>query len=65
MSQTNELLYHRYVKQVSKLGVPRYDAKDIVETALSAGKGAEVEMYINYAITLKYGLSLPKSKIMV
>jgi hypothetical protein len=61
----NELLYRRYLKQVVKCGVPRPQAEEIVDTAFSAGKGQSVEMYINYAITLKYGLKLPKQKITI
>lgn len=51
----NEITYHRYVKQVSRFGIPKADAKDIVETAILAGHGNNIEMYIQYAITLKYG----------
>ena len=62
---TNEILYRRYLKQVIKCGVPRPQAEEIVDTAFSAGKGESVEMYINYALTLKYGFKCPKQKITI
>ncbi|UUV47135.1 hypothetical protein [Bacillus phage vB_BanS-Thrax5] len=31
-------------------------AEEIVETAISTGKGQNVEQYISYAMTLVYGL---------
>lgn len=61
----NDLSYIRYVKKVMKYGIPRPDAKEIVESAMLAGNGKEVEMYLTYAITLKYGLKLPKQKLTV
>lgn len=54
----DELLYRRYLKQVEKFGIPHRQAEEIVDVALSAGKGLDVEMYIDYAITLKYGLKV-------
>lgn len=52
----NELLIKRYEKQVAKYGVGREMARDIVLTAYETGKGKNIEMYINYAIDLVYGL---------
>lgn len=52
----NELQAHKYIKVVMKYGIPKIMAKEIVYTALETSKGRNVEMYINYAIDLQYGL---------
>ena len=52
----NELLLRRYEKQVMKSGVPKLMAREIVETAYEASKGKNMETYIDYAMTLVYGL---------
>jgi hypothetical protein len=54
----NELMALRLTKKVQGYGVPKMMAKEIVETALQASKGKNVEMYIDYAITLTYGLKV-------
>lgn len=53
----NEILTRRYIKKVMSKGIPKLMAKNIVETALETSKGNNVEMYIDYAITLTYGLN--------
>lgn len=58
----DELIYRRYLRKVEKFGIPRPQAEEIVDTAFSASKGQSVEMYINYAITLKYGLKVKSCK---
>jgi len=53
----NEVMHKKYVKSVMTRGVSKYMAEEIVETAISTGKGKNVEQYINYAMTLVYGLN--------
>lgn len=52
----NEILTRKYIKQVQGYGIPKTMAKEIVHTAMETSKGNNVEMFINYAITLTYGL---------
>lgn len=54
----NEILIRKYVKKVMAYGVAKYMAKEIVETAMSASKGKNVDTYIEYAMTLVYGLKV-------
>jgi hypothetical protein len=54
----NELLARRLIKKVQGYGIPTLMAKDIVQTALQTSKGRNVEMYVDYAITLTYGLQV-------
>lgn len=56
----NEILARKYIKQVTRYGIPKLMAKEIVETALYTSRGTNVEMYINYAIDLVYGLGFTK-----
>lgn len=56
----NEVLAHRLVKKVQGYGIPKLIAKDIVATALEASNGKNIEMYINYAVDLVYGLGFTK-----
>lgn len=56
----NEVMVHKYVKQVIGYGIPKLMAKDIVVTAMEAGKGKNIEMYINYALDLTYGMGFTK-----
>ena len=42
-------------------GIPKYMASEIVHSAIDASKGENINLYIDYAITLTYGLNL-KSK---
>jgi hypothetical protein len=56
----NDILIRKHVKQVMRYGVSKHMAKEIVETAYTASKGKNIEMYINYAITLTYGLGFSK-----
>lgn len=53
----NELQTYRYVKKVMSRGIPKMMAKEIVETAIETSKGKNIELYIDYAITLTYGLN--------
>lgn len=53
----NEVLYYKYFKKVIGLGINKSMAKEIVLTALETSNGKNIEMYINYAITLTYGLN--------
>jgi len=52
----NEVLHRRYVREVQSHGVPKYMAQEIVDTAMETSKGKDVSKYINYAMTLVYGL---------
>ncbi|MGD1416406.1 hypothetical protein P9294_gp084 [Bacillus phage FADO] len=52
----NEILIRKYVKSILKNGISKEMAKEIVMTAYEVGKGKNMEMYINYAIDLTYGL---------
>jgi hypothetical protein len=61
----NDVSFYRYVKSVERLGIRKHDAKEIVETAIRASKGHNVEMYIRYAITLRYGFTPVNNKITV
>lgn len=54
----NELQARRLLNKVMGYGINKQMAKDIVETALQASKGHNVELYIDYAITLTYGLKV-------
>ncbi|MER2008829.1 MAG: hypothetical protein ABS939_15365 [Psychrobacillus sp.] len=54
----NELMARRFIKKVQGYGISKQMAKEIVETALEASKGKNVEMYIDYAITLTYGFNI-------
>ena len=53
----NELLTHKYVRQLTRRGVSKIMAKEIVESAIDASKGKEqhIDMYIDYALNLTYG----------
>lgn len=53
----NEVMHKKYVKSVMKRGVSKYMAEEIVETAIITGKGKNIEKYIDYAMTLVYGLN--------
>lgn len=52
----NEVLIRKYIKKVMKYGIPKEMAKEIVSTAYETGKEKNIELYINYAIDLTYGL---------
>lgn len=52
----NEIMFRKYVKQVTKQGVPLLMAKEVVETAMEASKGQDVQTYIDYALNLVYGM---------
>jgi hypothetical protein len=56
----NEILMRRYVKKVMSYGVPKLMAQEIVEGAMSVSKGDNLDMAINYAMTLTYGLKYAK-----
>ena len=56
----NEILIRKFTKKIMSYGIPKLMAKDIVETAYIAGKGTKIEMYINYAIELTYGIGFIK-----
>ncbi len=58
----DELLIRRKIKEVMRYGIPKEMARDIVETASGASKGKNIDLYINYAIDLVYGLGLSKDK---
>lgn len=53
----NEILIRKHIKQVMRNGIPSLMAKQIVETAYDTGKGKNMEFYIDYAISLTYGLN--------
>ncbi|UUV46376.1 hypothetical protein [Bacillus phage vB_BanS-Thrax2] len=54
----NEILVRKHVKQVMAYGINKRMAQDIVETAIETGKGNNIEMFIKYAITLTYGITI-------
>lgn len=54
----NEILTRKYIKKVMSYGVTKYIANEIVQTAIETGKGKHIEMYIEYAMTLVYGLKV-------
>lgn len=58
----NEILFRKYVKQVTKQGVPLLMAKEVVETALEASKGLDVQTYIDYALNLVYGMNFVEKR---
>lgn len=58
-----ELVTRRYMKEVMRYGIPKHKAKEIVEAALEAGKGRHIEKYIQYAVTLIYGLNFFEKSI--
>lgn len=53
----------KHMKLVMKQGVSKEMAKEIVETAYETGKGINMEMYINYAMNLTYGMNFVKQNI--
>lgn len=57
----NEVMIRKFVKQTVSCGVPKYMAKEIVETAYEIEQGKNIEMYINYAIDLTYGLGFSQN----
>ncbi|PGO60665.1 hypothetical protein [Priestia megaterium] len=58
----NEILVRKHLKEVMSYGIPKLMAKEIVETAIETGKGKNVEMFINYAIDLIYGMGFSQKK---
>lgn len=54
----NEILTRKYIKKVMSYGVTKYIAQEIVQTAIETGKGRHIETYIEYAMTLVYGLKV-------
>ncbi|UGO50869.1 hypothetical protein PQE70_gp016 [Bacillus phage vB_BanS_Nate] len=54
----NEILIRKHVKKVMAYGINKRMAQDIVETAIETGKGKNIEMFIKYAITLTYGITI-------
>lgn len=58
----NEVMIRRYVKKVMRYGIPKLMATEIVDTAMEVGKGGNVEVYIDYAIDLVYGMGFSKSR---
>lgn len=58
----NELLKRRQLKRVQSLGIPHMMAVEIVETAMDITQGEDLEMYINYAISLQYGFGFGNQK---
>ena len=61
MYGVDEIMVRRYIKAVMNRGIPKYMASEIVHSARDASKGENINLYIDYAITLTYGLNL-KSK---
>jgi hypothetical protein len=53
----NEIMARRLVNKVMGYGIPKLMAKEIVEVAMSVSN-RDVEKYIDYAITLTYGLKV-------
>lgn len=58
----NEILIKKYEKEVKKQGVPSLMAKEIVETAVQASKGYDVQTYIDYALNLTYGMDFVRKR---
>ncbi|GIN25532.1 hypothetical protein NSQ93_22515 [Bacillus sp. FSL W8-0445] len=58
----NEILVRKHVKKIMKYGIPREMAKEIVLTAYESGREENIELYINYAIDLTYGLGFSKKE---
>lgn len=56
----NEVMNRRHVKKVMSYGIPKLMATEIVDTAMDASKDNNVEVYINYAIDLVYGMGFTK-----
>lgn len=52
----NEIMNRRYINKVMSLGISKQHAVEIVEASMEINKGNNVEMYIQYAIELQYGL---------
>jgi hypothetical protein len=53
----NEILMRKHIKKVMGYGIPKLMAKEIVEVAFKTGKGVNIDTYIQYAISLTYGLN--------
>jgi hypothetical protein len=51
----NEILMRKHTKRVMSYGIPKTVALEIVETAFEVSSN-NIEMAINYAIDLQYGL---------
>lgn len=56
----NEILMRKCIKEVMKRGANIHTAKDIAQTVveMTKGTGKNADKYIEYAITLVYGLKV-------
>lgn len=53
----NEVMVRKYVKETTRKGIPLLMAKEIVETAVETSKGKDIQIYIDYALRLVYGMN--------
>ena len=58
MNKIDELSKRRYLKSVMNYGIPRQMAIEIVDSAIDASNGGNIDFYIKYAISITYGLRL-------
>lgn len=56
----NEVLVRKYIKKVMRHGVPKLMAVEIVETAIDVSSGMNLDVAINYALDLTYGVGFTK-----
>jgi hypothetical protein len=52
----NEILFRKHLKSVMRYGINKEMARDIVQTAMSVSKSDNIDMALNYAIDITYGL---------
>ena len=54
----SEIMMHSYTKKVMRYGIPKRMAQEIVSVSFETCKGKNLEVYMKYAISLAYGLSI-------
>lgn len=51
----NELQIKRYINRIIKLGVDKHSATEIAQVSIELSNGKNIDSYINYALSIKYG----------
>lgn len=58
----NQINAKRYEKKLLSKGVPKYLAREMVEVAMDISYDDNLDMAIDYALTLTYGLNMNVAK---
>ncbi|MFQ3543579.1 hypothetical protein Q7A53_05790 [Halobacillus rhizosphaerae] len=56
-----ELLLKKHERRIKSYGIPKHMAKEIVTSAVEISNGHNLELCINYAVDLTYGLGLTQN----